>query len=105
MSLDGWQKLLIDEREELDFFIGEELREMQQEWITEAARDFAARHVEECELMLEGEPVIIGTDHSRMRYEPRHTPDRPFCDQESCPCHYDQGQYDSLVEQPVAMGS
>ena len=53
------------------------------DWITEAAREFAARHVFECELMLEGLAVLIQTE------DIWHTEEEPYCPDGSCPCHDD----------------
>ena len=71
---------------------------MSQEWITAAARDFARRHVFECELMQEGLAVLIRTD------EIIHTDEEPFCGDESCPCHYDQQLYGECILTPFMDG-
>lgn len=49
--------------------------------IRQIARQFASRHVAECELMLEGMAVLIP-----MEDEPVHTSSHPYCSDLSCPC-------------------
>lgn len=68
------------------------------DWITEAARDFAARHVAECELMQEGLAVVIRVDAII------HTEEEPYCADESCPCHYDQQNYAECILTPFMDG-
>ena len=70
------------------------------DWITKEAREFAARYVFECELMLEGEPVLIGSEG----IEPLHTDDNPYCSDERCPCHYDGQLYAEFVLTPFMDG-
>ena len=57
---------------------------MQQEWITQAARDFARRHVYECELMEEGMPIpVIWMEDALV-----HTDENSYeCDDPDCICH------------------
>lgn len=73
---------------------------MKQDWITQAARDFASRHVFECELMQEGEPVLIGNDGQ----EPLHTDEAPYCWDSECPCHDDAQLYGEHVLTPFMDG-
>jgi hypothetical protein len=78
---------------------------MNQEWVTQAARDFAAKHLAECELMEEGLAVIIDYDQSRLRYAAiRHTDLQPYCDDESCPCHEDMFNYGECILTPFMDG-
>lgn len=71
---------------------------MKQEWVTEAARDFAHRYVFECELMSEGLEVLIPVD------ELIHTDETPYCTDESCPCHDDAQLYGEYVLTPFMDG-
>lgn len=73
---------------------------MQDEWITQAARDFARRHVFECELQEKGLPIpVIWMEDAIV-----HTEERPWCDDKLCPCHYDQKQYGTTIDQPYTDG-
>lgn len=67
--------------------------------IRHIARNFARRHVFECEVMLEGEPVLIPMEDPLV-----HTKERPYCDDRLCPCHYDQRQYNTTIDRPFEDG-
>ena len=78
---------------------------MKHDWITKQAREFAARYVFECELMLEGEPVLISYDQSRLRYAAiRHTGEQPFCTEKTCLCHSDSILYREYIYTPYQEG-
>ena len=70
------------------------------DWITEVARKFARRHVYECELQEEGLPIpVIWMEDAII-----HTDERPYCTDQTCPCHYDQRQYSTTIDRPFEDG-
>ncbi len=89
------------EESDLLFLIREELRDMKiviidQDWISIMAREFARRLMETDEVRFV--PVIP------LDGEPVHTALRPFCSDESCPCHYDEQLFDEHISRPMMDG-